>query len=65
MINTTIIQKGTRAVAINQQDALVWANLYVNVLTDGDVRDATITPTRWQGKTVKGAERWATKQLER
>jgi hypothetical protein len=62
MNSTKTITKGNRAVVITQQDSNVWANLYVNAR--GGIHNATITMTRWEGKTVKGAERWAAKKLE-
>lgn len=37
------------------------ACLYVNA-RDG-IQNADITNLRWSGKTVKGAEKWAKKQL--
>lgn len=55
------ITKGNQAVVINEQDGHVWADLYVNV-RDG-IRNASITGVCWSGKTVKGAERWAQRQL--
>ena len=58
---TIIKTSGNRAVVINQQGAKVWANLYVNA-RNGE-QDADITAQRWIGKTVKGAESWAAKQL--
>lgn len=57
----TIKTNGSRAVVINEQDGHVWANLYVNARNGID--GATITPTRWTGKTMAGALRWAAKQL--
>lgn len=57
----TIIQNGNRAVVINQQDGSVWANLYVNARNG--LQDASITHSRWTGKTVKGAQKWAAKVL--
>lgn len=61
MTSTKTITKGNRAVIINQQDNYVWANLYVNA-RDG-IQHADITLSRWEGKTMKGAERWAAKNL--
>lgn len=57
----TIITQGNRAVVINQQPGHVWACLYVNARNG--MQDADITNLRWSGKTVKGAQRWAAKQL--
>jgi hypothetical protein len=57
----TIIQSGNRAVVINVQGDSVWANLYVNARNG--LQDASITPSRWTGKTVAGAQRWAAKVL--
>ena len=59
----TIIKSGNRAVIINNQDGHIWANLYVNA-RKGDVLDWDITSQRWTGSTMKGAERWAAKQLK-
>lgn len=58
-----IITKENRAVVINQnaEGGDFWANLYVN--GRNGLRDADITSLRWSGKTLKGAERWAEKQL--
>ena len=63
MNETKIITSGSRAVVINKQDNKVWANLYLNA-REG-IQLADITLTRWQGKTVKGAETWATKILNK
>lgn len=52
---------GNRAVVINEQDGCVWACLYVNARNG--IQGADITSLRWTGKTVKGAESWAAKQL--
>ena len=62
-IANTIIKKGNRAVVIsaNQEDGPFWATLWVNARNG--MEDADITPIRWSGKTRKGAERWAAKQL--
>jgi hypothetical protein len=60
-MTTKTIAKGNRAVVITQQDSHVWANLYVNVR--GGIQNADITLTRWEGKTIKGAERWAARKL--
>ncbi len=58
-----IIKAGNRAVVINQQGpGHVWANLYVNARNG--LADATITTSRWTGKTLEGARKWAAKQLE-
>ena len=58
-----IIIRDNRAVVINRQGAdLVWANLYVNARNG--LANASITSTRWQGKTMAGARKWAEKQLE-
>ena len=57
-----IITQGNRAVVINEQEeGRVWANLYVNARNG--LENADITLLRWTGKTVKGAEKWAAKQL--
>lgn len=61
MNSQATITKGNRAVVINVQDGYVWANLYVNA-RDG-LQNASITPSRWTGRTVNGAKRWADKQL--
>lgn len=52
---------GNRAVVINEQNGRVSANLYVNARNG--LQDADITSQRWTGKTIKGAEAWASKQL--
>lgn len=56
-----VIESGNRAVVINEQDGYFWANLYVN--TRNGLQGADITSLRWSGKTLQGAEKWATKQL--
>ena len=53
--------QGNRAVVINEQNGRVSANLYVNA--SNGLQGADITSQRWVGKTVKGAETWAAKQL--
>lgn len=58
---TIIRNAGNRAVVIQQQGSLVWANLYVNARKG--LADASITGLRWSGRTVAGALRWADKQL--
>lgn len=55
------ITKENRAVVINQQGDMVWANLYVNARHG--IEGADITAIRWRGKTIKAAERWAEMQL--
>jgi len=55
------ITNGSRAVVITQQGDVVWANLYVGARNG--IEHASITPTRWTGKTVAGAKRWAAKQV--
>jgi hypothetical protein len=58
----TIKTQGNRAVVIiDQGNGHVWACLYVNARNG--IEQASITPSRWTGKTVKGAEKWAAKQL--
>lgn len=52
---------GNRAVVINEQNGRVSANLYVNARNG--LQGADITSQRWTGKTVKGAEAWAARQL--
>lgn len=52
---------GNSAVIINQQNGRVSANLYVNARNG--MQGADITTQKWVGKTVKGAETWAAKQL--
>lgn len=58
----TIIRNENRAVIINQQEGHVWANLYVNARSE-DIANWTCTTLRWTGSTMKGAQRWADKQL--
>lgn len=55
--------EGNRAVVINEQNGKFNANLYVNA-RDG-LEKATITPIRWQGKTIAGALRFANKNLNK
>ncbi len=57
----TIKSSGNRAVVITEQNGKLWANLYVNA--KNGIQNASITPTRWEGKTMAGALRWAEKQL--
>lgn len=57
----TIKTNGSRAVVITEQNGYIWANLYVNARNG--IEQASITPTRWTGKTMAGALRWAAKQL--
>lgn len=57
----TIKISGNRAVVINEQNGQVWANLYVNARNG--IENADITALRWEGKTIKGAQKWADKQL--
>ena len=57
----TVIANGNRAVVINVQGSSVWANLYVNARNG--LQDASITPSRWTGKTIAGAQKWAAKVL--
>jgi hypothetical protein len=61
MIKQTTITKDNRAVVINEQDGFFWANLYVNARNG--LADASITSTRWTGKTIAGAKRWADKVM--
>lgn len=61
MNDQTIISNGSRAVVISQQGAHFWANLYVGARNGLD--GASITPSRWEGKTLKGAQKWADKIL--
>jgi hypothetical protein len=62
MIGQTILTHENRAVVINEQDGLFWANLYVNARNG--LANADITLMRWEGKTMNGARRWAEKQLK-
>jgi hypothetical protein len=62
-------ENGSRAVVINVQESevpgkppFVWATLWVNA-PNGDISNATITPSRWKGSTLAGAKRWANKIL--
>lgn len=50
-----------RAVVIIQSGETIYANLYVNARNGLD--NADITSLSWTGKTLKGAEKWAAKQL--
>ena len=56
-----IKNNGSRTVVINVKDGHVFANLYVNARNG--LQSAEITSLRWVGKTLKGAESWAAKQL--
>lgn len=56
-----VIESGNRAVVINGEEGSFWANLYVNARNG--LQNADITPLRWSGKSLKGAEKWAAKQL--
>jgi len=60
---TKIITSGNQAVVIHQNPdgGSVVANLYVNARNG--INGADITNLRWSGRTVKGAEKWAAKQL--
>ena len=63
-MTSKLISKGNRTVVINDQskdNGIVWANLYVN--TRNGLENGDITLTRWEGKTVNGAEKWAEKVL--
>lgn len=57
----TIKTNGSRAVVISEQDGFFWANLYVGA--SNGIEHASITSTRWSGKTMAAALRWAAKQL--
>ena len=68
-------EEGRRCVVVNEQrngdgSLLVWANLYVNCAPDRGLGDharlagASITHSRWQGKTARGAARWAEGKLK-
>ena len=57
----TIKTNGSRAVVITEQNGHFWANLYVGARNG--IEHASIAPTRWTGKTMTGALRWAAKQL--
>lgn len=57
----TVIE-GNRGVVINEQENHVWANIYVNARNG--IEGADITRSRWEGKTVAGALRWAKKRFE-
>lgn len=67
MTTVKIITKNNSAVVINIQkndnggSDYVWANLYVNARQG--LMNADITLRRWDGRTVKGAEKWAAKVL--
>jgi hypothetical protein len=62
-IENKIITKGNRAVVIsaNEEAGPFWATLWVNARNG--IQNADITPTMWRGKTMKGAEKWAARQL--
>jgi len=60
-MNQTIITNGSRAAVITQQAGSIWCNLYVNARNG--LENASICPSRWEGKTMKGAQNWAAKML--
>ena len=60
-MKTIIKTQGNRAVVITQSGEIIHANLYVNARNGLDSAD--ITNLSWKGKTMNGAEKWATKQL--
>jgi len=57
----TIKTNGSRAVVITEQNGFFWANLYVGARNG--IENASITPSRWTGKTMAGALKWAEKKL--
>lgn len=66
MTNKKIITRENQAVIINWQTdddgvPTFWANLYVNARNG--IENADITLTCWEGKTLKGAEKFADKVL--
>ena len=71
-MTTKIITKENAAVVINIQETegklSVNARMWVNTLgqvKDNRLYDGDATLTCWEGKTMKGAEKWAKKVLER
>ena len=56
-----IISKENVAVVINGAPGHFWATFWVNARNG--IQDATITPSRWSGKTLAGAQRWADKKI--
>ncbi|PCH54395.1 MAG: conjugal transfer protein TraC [Flavobacteriaceae bacterium] len=61
-LKSRTLKAGNRAVVIIEQDNSVYAFLAVNA--KNDMADAVVTGKRWEGKTLKGAKRWANVQLE-
>lgn len=60
----TIVTKGNAAVVIvDNGNGHIFACLYVNARNG--LADATITTQSWTGKTMRGAERWAQRMLDR
>lgn len=71
-MTTKIITKENAAVVINIQETegelQVQARMWVNTrgqVKDNRLHDGDATLTSWSGKTLKGAEKWANKVLDR
>ena len=58
----TIIAHENVAVVINGQDGHFYATFWVNARNG--IQDATITSSRWTGKTMTGAKRWADRKIK-
>ena len=62
------ITKENKTVKINEIDGFYNCYLLVNVKYDsqtGDLDKGDMTNLTWSGSTLKGAERWASKQLNK
>jgi hypothetical protein len=57
----TIITRENAAVVIREQSGHFSATFWVNARNG--IQNATITSSRWSGKTLAGAKRWAERQL--
>lgn len=58
---TELVNDNRGVVIINEDNCFFWAYLCVNVRNG--FHEAEACNKEWTGKTFKGAERWAKKQL--
>lgn len=58
----TIITHKNVAVVINEQGGCFSATFWVNARNG--IQDATITASRWTGKSLAGAKRWADRTIK-
>lgn len=58
----TIISHENVAVVIDEQDGHFSATFWVNARNG--IHGATITASRWTGKTMAGAKRWADRKIK-